>query len=145
MPQQAWAAVRRLRRVLGGSTSDRGASAVELAMVTPLLMLVLLGFVQFALAEYAHHIAQAAAVRALATAREQDSSAAAGKASGQDALAQLAGGVLEQPAVTVTRDTRLATAQVSGQVTSLIPGLHLRVTAHDTGPVEQYEPIPPGR
>ncbi|MFC1437991.1 TadE family protein [Streptacidiphilus sp. N1-10] len=137
--------VPRLHPALGGSSSDRGASAVELAMITPLLMLVLLGFVQFALAEYAHHIAQAAAVRALATAREQDSSAAAGRASGQDALAQLAGGVLEQPTVTVTRETQVATVQVSGQVTSLIPGLHLRVTAHDTGPVEKYEPVPPGR
>ena len=113
---------------------------MELAIVTPLLILVLVGFVQFAAAEYAHHVAQAAAVQALAAARAQDGSVGAGQASGREALDQLAGGVLQQPTAQVSRDAHTASATVSGQVISLVPGLHLRVSAHAEGPLEQYEP-----
>lgn len=117
---------------------------MEIALLTPLLMLLLMGFVQFALAEHAEHIAQAAAVRALATAREADSSAAAGRSSGQDALAQLAGSVLTHASVTVTRTADQASAQVSGQVLSLVPGLHPWVHARVSGPVERFTQLTSG-
>jgi Flp pilus assembly protein TadG len=48
----------RLAAVLRG---DRGAVSVELVLATPLLLLMLLAIVQFALWSHATHIAQAAA------------------------------------------------------------------------------------
>lgn len=127
----------RVRRIVRRTAaSDSGASSVEIALITPLLMLLLLGVIQFALAEHARHIAQAAAVRALAAAETQDAGVSAGTAAGQDALAQLAGTVLRNPTVTVTRTADQANVTVSGQVVSLLPGLHLTVRAHSSGPVE---------
>ena len=70
----------RRRASLGLLREDAGAGAVELVIVTPLLMLLVLGVIQFALAEQAQHVAQAAATQALAAARVQDGTAAAGQA-----------------------------------------------------------------
>ena len=118
------------------AASDAGSSSVEIALITPLLMLLLLGVVQFALAEHAQHIAQAAAVRALDATAAQDAGVGTGTTAGQEALAQLAGTVLQNPSVAVTRTADQATVTVFGRVLSLLPGLHLTVRAHSSGPVE---------
>ena len=90
----------RRRAGLGLLRGDAGAGAAELVIVTPLLMLLVLGVIQFALAEQAQHVAQAAATQALAAARVQDGTAAAGQAQAATVLSQL-GGSLTGPAVTV--------------------------------------------
>jgi hypothetical protein len=120
-----------------GEGGDRGASTTETALITPLLLLLIMGAIQFALAEHAQHIAQAAAVRALADAQAQDGTAADGQAAGDQALQQLAGHLLQHPQLTVTRNPTQVTATVHGRALSLIPGLHLPVTAHAAGPVER--------
>ena len=66
---------RRVRRALRG---DRGSVSAELVIATPLLLLMLLAIVQFALWSHATHIAQAAASQGLAVARSQNGTAAAG-------------------------------------------------------------------
>jgi Flp pilus assembly protein TadG len=116
---------------------DAGAGAVELVIVTPLLMLLVLGVIQFALAEQAQHVAQAAATQALAAARVQDGTAAAGRAQAGTVLSQL-GGSLTGPAVTVTRTATQARVTVTGGVESLIPGVRLHVRATVTGPAEEW-------
>jgi Flp pilus assembly protein TadG len=116
---------------------DAGAGAVELVIVTPLLMLLVLGVIQFALAEQAQHVAQAAATQALAAARVQDGTAAAGQAQAGTVLSQL-GGSLTGPAVTVTRTATQARVTVTGGVESLIPGVRLHVRATVTGPAEEW-------
>ncbi|MGE7433999.1 TadE/TadG family type IV pilus assembly protein [Kitasatospora sp. NPDC001175] len=122
------------RRVAPGR--DRGAASAELAIAAPLLMLLLMAIVQFALVAHAHHIAQAAAARALAAARVEDSDAAAGRSAGEELLAQIGSGSLHQPTVTVQRTATEATADVRGTVVALLPFLHLPVQAHAAGPVE---------
>ncbi|MDQ3885870.1 MAG: pilus assembly protein, partial [Actinomycetota bacterium] len=62
-------------------------------IATPLLLLMLLAIVQFALWSHATHIAQAAASQGLAAARAQHA-AAAGSAGAQQMLDQLARGPL---------------------------------------------------
>jgi Flp pilus assembly protein TadG len=116
---------------------DAGAGAVELVIVTPLLMLLVLGVIQFALAEQAQHVAQAAATQALAAARVQDGTAAAGQTQAGTVLSQL-GGSLTGPAVTVTRTATQARVTVTGGVESLIPGVRLHVRATVTGPAEEW-------
>jgi TadE-like protein len=117
--------------------ADAGAGAAELVIVTPLLMLLVLGVIQFALAEQAQHAAQAAATQALAATRVQDGTVAAGQAQAATVLAQV-GGSLTAPAVSITRTATQARVTVTGGVESLIPGIHLHVRATVAGPVEEW-------
>ncbi|MEV5942785.1 TadE/TadG family type IV pilus assembly protein [Streptomyces sp. NPDC051994] len=117
---------------------DRGAATAELVLVVPLLMVLLLCIVQFALAAHAQHIAQTAASRALAAARAQDGSAADGHARAVATLRLLGGRVLTQPTVNVARGATSVTAEVHGGVLMVVPGLHLRVAGHATGPSERW-------
>ncbi|MCQ4084395.1 pilus assembly protein [Streptomyces sp. RB6PN25] len=119
---------------------DAGASATETVIVTPLLLVLLLLIVQFALVEHAQHIAQTAAARALAAARAQDSNAAAGRAQAARTLTAIGHGVLLAPTVTVQRSARTAKAVVRGRVEALIPGLQLDVSAHAAGAVDRWTP-----
>jgi Flp pilus assembly protein TadG len=116
---------------------DAGAGAAELVIVTPLLMLLILAVIQFAVAEQAQHAAQAAASQALAATRVQDGTVPAGQAQAATVLAQ-EGGSLTAPAVSITRTATQATVTITGGVENLIPGIHLHVRATVAGPVEEW-------
>lgn len=119
---------------------DRGAVSAELVIATPLLLLMLLAIVQFALWSHATHIAQAAASQGLAVTRAQDGTAAAGSASAQQMLDQLARGPLTGASVSANRSQTSASIRISGTATSVIPFLHLPVHAEAAGPVERFVP-----
>jgi Flp pilus assembly protein TadG len=108
-----------------------------MAIITPVLMLLVLAVLQFALAEQAQHAAQAAATQALAVTRAQDGTPAAGRAQAAAVLAR-AGRSLAGPAVTVTRTAARAQVTVTAGVQDLIPGLHFHVAATVAGPVEAW-------
>ena len=127
----------RFRRVWA---DDRGSVSAELVIATPLLLLVLLVIVQFALWSHATHIAQAAASQGLATARSQYGTAAAGTASAQQLLDQLANGPLRDAAVSTDRGPAAAAVRISGTATSVVPFLTLPVHAEAAGPVERFVP-----
>lgn len=128
---------RRVRRALRG---DRGSVSAELVIATPLLLLMLLAIVQFALWSHATHIAQAAASQGLAVARSQNGTAAAGTSSAQQLLDQLAGGPLTGSAVISDRGAASASVKVSGTASSVVPFLTLPVHAEAVGPVERFVP-----
>ncbi|QFZ18488.1 TadE/TadG family type IV pilus assembly protein [Saccharothrix syringae] len=134
-----WA--RRLRRALRG---ERGSVSAELVVATPLLLLMLLAIVQFALWSHATHIAQAAASQGLAAARAQNGTSAAGTASARQILDQLAAGPLRGAAVTVDRGAVSASVRISGTATPVVPLLSLPVHAEAVGPVERFVPDPAG-
>lgn len=127
----------RVRRVLSG---ERGAVTAELVIATPLLLLALLAIIQFALWSHATHVAQAAAAEAVAAARAQDGTAAAGQAAGRQLLADLAQGPLRSSQVDVERTAASASASVQGEVVAVLPGVHLHVHAEATGEVERFVP-----
>ncbi|WP_407936580.1 TadE/TadG family type IV pilus assembly protein [Lentzea tibetensis] len=127
----------RLRRVLRG---DLGAVSAELVIATPLLLLILLAIVQFALWSHATHIAQAAAAQGLAAARAQNGTAAAGTASAQQLLDQLAQGPLTGTNIAAERGAVSASVRISGIATSVVPFLSLPVRAEAVGPVERFVP-----
>jgi Flp pilus assembly protein TadG len=120
------------------SEPERGSAATELVLATPLLLLLIMGVVQFALYYHGAQVAQAAASQAVAVARAQGATSATGQSEGQAILDQVAGGTLPQRSITVTRGAAEAAADVSGSVQSLIPGLHLHVSAHAAAPVEAW-------
>ncbi|WP_051944378.1 TadE/TadG family type IV pilus assembly protein [Streptacidiphilus rugosus] len=121
--------------------TDEGSATVETALAMVLLMLLLMGIVQFALLEHASHIAKAAAANALAQAQTETGTAADGHSAGAQALTQLGGDVLQNARLTVIRTPDQVTSVVQGQVLSVFPGLHLPVTAHAAGPVERVAPL----
>lgn len=127
----------RVRQALRG---DRGAVSAELVIATPLLLLMLLAIVQFALWSHATHIAQAAASQGLAAARAQGGTAAAGSASAQQVLDQLARGPLTGSIVNADRTATSASVRISGTAASVVPFLSLPVHAETAGPVERFVP-----
>jgi Flp pilus assembly protein TadG len=127
----------RLRQALHG---DRGSVSAELVIATPLLLVLLLAIVQFALWSHATHIAQAAASQGLAAARMQDATATQGRAAARHLLDQLGRGPLSSPRVSVTRDAHRAAVTITGAATSVLPFLRLPVHAEASGPVERFVP-----
>ncbi|WP_049575453.1 TadE/TadG family type IV pilus assembly protein [Streptomyces sp. SBT349] len=118
--------------------ADRGAASTQLVVLTPVLMLLLLLSVQFALAWHAQHIAQAAASRGLADARAADGTSGQGADTTRATLKATGGRVLRDPQVRADRTTTTASVDVQGSVLPVIPGLDLRVTGHAEGPVERF-------
>jgi Flp pilus assembly protein TadG len=117
---------------------DRGSVSAELAIATPLLLLMLLLIVQFAVWSQATHIAQAAAAQGLAAARVQNGTTAAGHAQAQHLLDQLARGPLATSQVAVQRSATTASVEITGHAASVIPFVHLSVHADASGPVEAW-------
>ena len=127
----------RMRRVLRG---DRGSVSVELVLATPLLLMMLLVIVQFALWSHATHIAQAAASQGLATCRVQGATAEAGRAGAQRVLDELGRGPLTDTSITSSRSAESASVVVTGVASSVIPFLRLPVHAQALGPLERFVP-----
>lgn len=107
-------------------------------MATPLLLLMLLLVVQFAVWLHAVHIAQAGAAQALATTRVHGGSAAAGQDQAETILAQLASGVLSGPRVSVSATSTQVRVEVTGTAEVVVPGMRLPVRAVAAGPVETW-------
>jgi Flp pilus assembly protein TadG len=121
---------------------DRGAGAAEIVIAVPLLMLLILLIVQFAIWAHASSVAQATAEEALAAARVQGGSAAAGQQRAAQVLGQIGSSVLISPHVSVTRTAGTATVQITGTAEEVlpVPGLTFPVHITVTGPVERFVP-----
>jgi Flp pilus assembly protein TadG len=119
---------------------DRGAGAAEVVIAVPLLMLLILAIVQFATWEHASAVAQATAEEALAAARVQGSSAAAGRQRAEQVLGQIGSAVLVHPQISVTRTAATATVQITATAEQVIPICRFPVRVTVTGPVERFVP-----
>jgi Flp pilus assembly protein TadG len=122
------------------SRTDDGAVTAELVVAMPLLMVLLLGVVQFALWQHAGHVAQAAARAGATAARLEGGTEDAGRSRAEHVLDVVAGGVLDSTAVRVVRDQDRAWVEVTGRAESVVPGLHLPVRATAEGRVERFRP-----
>ncbi|ONH51363.1 pilus assembly protein TadE [Frankia sp. CcI49] len=121
--------------------ADTGALTVEMIFVLPLVLTIVLILAQVTVWAHASHIAQTTATRALAAARADGGSVAAGEQQAQDTLDQLGRASLTSPQVTVTRDGEAATVHVHGTAASVIPGLRLGIDADAAGAVERRRPV----
>jgi Flp pilus assembly protein TadG len=124
------------RRQLQRGCHDRGAVAAELAIAVPVLLLMVLTIVQFAVAEHARHVAQAVAAHAATAARVRDGTAAAGEAAGQQLLQQL-GTTLTGATIDVRRGPDRVTVTVAGSAETVVPGVRLPIRVTSTAPVEK--------
>jgi len=129
---------------------ERGASAVELAMLTPLLIIIIAGTIQFAMLYHARHVALAAAQAGARVAR-----ATAGDPAGNwqepartktfDYLRTIGPNLLEAPTAqplerVIGGQPVDVGIQVRGTAVRVIPFLTLTVTEQSRGPVERFIP-----
>ncbi len=117
---------------------ERGSVSAELVLATPLLLVLIMGVVQFALWQHAEHVADAVAQQGLAVGRLQGETAAAGQVEAQSALDQLGTGVLVGPDITATRTATTTTVVVTGHAISVVGLFSLPVRAVASGPTEDY-------
>ena len=147
MSQQPGLALRRpashapsKRRVLRSVLwrSERGAVAAELVIATPLLLLLIMGVIQFALWEHAVHIADAVAQQGVSVGRLQGEPAEAGEQEARSVLDQLGPSVLTGVTITATKTAVTTTVTVTGHAESILGVFTLPVSATATGASEQY-------
>jgi hypothetical protein len=125
------------------SRDERGDATTETVIAVPLLILFILATMQFVLWGHAGAVAQAAAAEGARAARIDGGSAADGRQTALDFLAQTGRTQVLDPVVNVTADTDRARAEVSGRVPKLIPFLDLVVHAVSEGPTERFRPPDP--
>ena len=119
---------------------EAGAATAELAVATPVLLLLLTSIVQFALWQHAVHVAEAAAQEGTRAARAEGGTAAAGEARARAFLAELAPTLILEPQVTATRDAATARVAVTGATDAIVLGIDLPVRAVSEAPVERFRP-----
>ena len=120
--------------------SDDGYSIVEAAITLPVIFLLTMFVVQWAIVWHARNVAQATAQEALRTAQSYQSTASAGESDGNNYVAQVAPHVLGKNCVSVTRSAAMVTVRVHCDVISLVPFGHFSVDETASGPVEKYVP-----
>ena len=129
---------RRRRLARAFMRDERGAVSAELVIATPLLLLLIMGVIQFALWEHAEHIASAVAQQGVAVGRLQGETAAAGKQEAQSVLDQLGSSVLAGSAITANRGVGFTTVTVTGHAESIIGLFALPVKATAAGATEIF-------
>ena len=128
------ASLRRARHAV--ARDERGAASAELVIATPLLLLLIMGVIQFALWQHAEHIASAVAQQGVAVGRLRGETAAAGEDQARSVLDQLGSGVLTGSDITATRTATTTTVTVTGHAESLLGIFTLPVKATAAGPTE---------
>lgn len=119
--------------------SERGTSAIELVLYTPLLMIAMIVTIQFSLTYLAKQSASASAREAARVARVTGD-ADLGRQKGVSSAQQLGRGVLQTPQVSVVRVGDTMRATVSGQANQLLPFLASpRVEEVSQGRIEEFE------
>lgn len=126
---------------------DRGASAVELAIVAPALLLLIFFSIQASLYYYGRVVAQQAAREGVSVLRlaQTEAIAEGAKAEVQRNVEDYAASVGRETLLDPVADSRYLEDEgtvwvsVEGQVISLVPGLDLTVTQRVDGTVERFE------
>ena len=115
---------------------ERGAVSAELVIATPLMLLLVMGVIQFALWQHAEHIASAVAQQGVSVGRLQGETAAAGKNEAQSVLNQLGSTVLVDSNIAATRTAATTTVTVTGHAESILGIFSLPIKAVAVGPSE---------
>ena len=123
---------------------DRGATAMEWALLTPVILLVILLCIQFMMVYHANHIALAAAQAGSRAAREAGPGGGwegVGDAAARNTVAQLGPGALLLTGVTPYGDGVYDRGfEVTGTAKAVVPGMTFTVTKRAVGPVECFRP-----
>lgn len=128
----------RRRRDFRPARGEQGSATLPLVLVTPAMLVLILGGVQLGLWMHLQHVVTAAAQEGLVAARVEGGSPAAGEARADRFLTELAPPLLRDRRVSSQPLGDDARVEVSGTVAQVIPGLQLRVRAVSQGPIERF-------
>ena len=118
--------------------SDRGSSVVEAVIVVPVVMILLLVGVQFALWMHASQVVQLAASEGDRSARSIGGGPAVGIARAQQVVAGPGSDVTSPSISTAVLPGDAELLRVSGTALSVLPGLSFGVSASAVGPVQRF-------
>jgi Flp pilus assembly protein TadG len=117
---------------------DRGYNIMETVIIVPVIIVLTMIVVQFAMIWHGRHIAQAAAASAARSAAGYTADAARGQADAASYLGQVAPSLLTGPVVTVDRSPAHVTVTGRAQVLSVVPFGSFSVDERAVAPVEQF-------
>jgi hypothetical protein len=127
--------------VPGPPRRERGATAVEFAVVVWLFMLLFLGIVQFALWWHAQHVVLGAAQDGARVAAAEDGTPAAGQARALELLQAGLGQDARTATVQARRDDQVAEVTVTARLQPVLPfGLGIRLAATGRSFAEHFRP-----
>jgi Flp pilus assembly protein TadG len=129
-------------RSRGAQGPDTGASSLEWALLTPVLILVMLSVVQFAMVYHARHVALAAAQSGARVARTDTSNGWQAKAESQaeNSVAQVGPGLLTGFNAVASGDGNNRYVDVTGTAVAIVPGMTFTVSQRAGGPIECFRP-----
>ena len=121
---------------------DRGASTIEWALLTPILVIVIMTVIQFALVYHARQVALAAAQSGARTARTQVTGdwQGAAEARARAGVAQIGPELITPLSVQAGGNADERWVEVSGSAVSLVPFMTFKVHERSGGPIECYRP-----
>lgn len=122
---------------------DRGASSIELALLTPILILVIMLVVQFTMVFHARHVALASAQSAARVARSQPEGAgwrAAAEARARDDVRKIGPQLITDLNVEVGGNVNERWVVVSGHAPKVVPFMTFQVSQRSRGPIECFRP-----
>ena len=117
---------------------DRGSTVVEAVLVIPVLMLLLLIVVQFALWSHAAQVAQLAASAGDRTARSVGGGPAQGVDRARSVLDGPGSDVISSNVTSEVLPGDLVEMTVTAKAESILPGLSLPVSAKLVGPIQEF-------
>ena len=119
-----------------GRPAERAIATIEMAILTPVMLLLVTVSCQAALWQEADHVALAAAESGVAAGAQVGGSPAGAKGEAISAASQMGAGVLISPDANVTESGGLVTVTVTGESEQLVPGIPVSVTASASAPIE---------
>lgn len=138
---------RRSQRRVGPSTpsADGGYSIVEAAITLPVIIVMTMLVVQYALLWHGRHVAESAARDGLEAARGYEALPGAGQAAARGYLADVAPRLLTAPNVRVTRTPTTVRVLVTAHVVRVVPFGDYAVSESVQGPLERFIASPANR
>ncbi|MBC6458671.1 TadE/TadG family type IV pilus assembly protein [Actinomadura sp. HBU206391] len=126
----------------GAGAPDRGATSLELALLTPILLLVMLMVVQFAMVYHARHVALAAAQGGARVARSEVTGDWKGRSEqkARSQVQQFGSRLLANTKAEAGGDGNERWVEVSGEAVQVIPFFTFRVHQRSGGPIECFRP-----
>jgi Flp pilus assembly protein TadG len=121
-----------------GRGRDEGYSIVEAVITLPVMIVLTMFVVQYALLWHGRNVAEAAAQDGLRAARSYQSSAAMGQQAALSYLSQVAPKLLTSPQVQVDRTGTTVRVRVRAHVSSMLGFISLSVDESASGPVEAF-------
>jgi len=100
---------------------ERGSVALELAIVAPVLMLLVLGVLQFGLWYHAQNVVETAALEGARVAAAEDGTAGAGKSRALEVLQEGLGQAADVEGATASIDQDAARVEVTAELPGLLP------------------------